>query len=205
MFLFRLGGFVSNVYINSIVVCLKSSSSHLWWDSLLNSLDALVCLVYLGPLSESGGFQITSVEDSGCGVLDGLFNFSEIGLVQSNSGHALGRSVGLGGGLLKKSGSAILCGNNIVDGVVGKSGVLVLVEGLDVSLFNTEDNGSSSLGLSVSSLSDEAVVVLGEFPNKRRSNHFVYLFFVNETTIKPERTKITSVRLLRLYRYRSVD
>ena len=145
---------------------LKSSSSHLWWDALLDSIRALVGGVYLVPFRQGVVGQVLSVVHTvGC-VLDCFLYFSEVGFVEGDGGKSLGRRCrGLAGGFDDERRLVVVCARNIVDLGVGNSRVLELVQRFDVSLLCAEFDLSGSLGLTVSLL-DEAIVALGDFPHQ---------------------------------------
>ena len=146
---------------------LKISTSLLDWDALLCALSSLVGLVDLGPLSEGGRFQITTVENIRSILLDGANPSVEITSLDRNDSLGLARLVGgLGSSLLDQFGLVFGSADDIVNLGVGDSGEFEKVQGLDVSLLCAELNGTRSLGASIL-LVEEGVVALGDFPHQR--------------------------------------
>jgi hypothetical protein len=122
---------------------LKITTSLLYRYKFLDTLGSFIGIVHLGPLGKSGRFQITTVESFRSVLFDGIFTSSEVKSVDRNTCFGLGRFVtSLRSGFDNQLGLVLVRADNIKHFRVGDSGVLELIQGLDVSLLCTEFNST---------------------------------------------------------------
>jgi len=151
----------------------KLSASLLDSHNRLDTLCSSVCPVDLSPLSKCHLLQVRTVVVVACLCLDDVFHTAEI-LVDGSGGESLlGHCVGFGSSSLDQSGLVFVSESNIKYLAVGQTRELELVQGFQVSLFHTKDDGTRALGCSILLL-HEGSILSGQLPCEGiwNENHF---------------------------------